>query len=281
MTVPPVTQTVTVPPVTPTMTQTTGATMGAVAVCVPARNEQTLLPACLASVRAALSRHPGAEQLVVVTAHRCTDRTATVAAAALTGLPHLILVDDTSRTVAEVRNRAARAALDALSVPPASTWLLSTDADSLVPIDWIATLRRHAAQGVRAVAGLADVDLGELAEPARSRYRAIVAAGIHGRTHEHVYGANLAVRADAYLSVGGFPPVALGEDTALVTTLEDHEIPVARATDVIVTTSGRVHGRAPGGLADLLARLGSDGSPLTASGPAGGPLDRPRHETPA
>lgn len=250
--------------------------MSGVAVLVPARDEERLLPGCLASVRASLrSRAEPAEQLVVVAAHRCSDRTAAVAGAALAGIPHTVLVDDSSTTVAEVRNQAARVALAALPGPLSTTWLLSTDADSRVPVDWLAVVQSYAEHGARAVAGLAHVDPDDLVEPARSRYRTLVAAGVHGRTHDHVYGANLAVRADAYQEVGGFPLVAVGEDTALVGALEDRGIPVARATDLVVTTSGRVHGRAHGGLADLLARLGSDGSPWLI-----GHLERPGYEAP-
>src|SRR3954447_11495301 len=35
---------------------------------------------------------------------------------------------------------------------------------------------------------------------------------MHGTAHRHVYGANLGVRADAYLAVGGFPRDGAGED---------------------------------------------------------------------
>jgi hypothetical protein len=73
-----------------------------------------------------------------------------------------------------------------------------------------------------------------------------------------VYGANLGVRADAYLAVGGFPPVGAGEDAALWRALAAAGLPTASPTSVRVRTSGRLHGRARGGLADLLrARYGA------------------------
>ena len=104
----------------------------------------------------------------------------------------------------------------AVGPPTAGTWLLSTDADTTVPVDWVAAHRRHAADGVHAVAGLADLAATDhLADAALSCYRAIVEHGLHGATHHHVYGANLGVRADAYLAVGGFPPDGAGEDHGL------------------------------------------------------------------
>lgn len=239
--------------------------MRRVAVLVPAHDEQELLSACLRSVRASLAASD-AQHIVVVAAHRCADATAAVAREALAGCRHVVLVDDTSRTVAEVRRGAARTALAALGDASSSTWLLSTDADSVVPLDWINAVAAHADRGARAIAGLAHIDSRELDEPARSRYRALVASRVHGRTHEHVYGANLAVRADAYVQVGGFPLVPLGEDTALVETLERQGIPVRRATDLVVATSGRLHGRAHGGLADLLARLSAEDSSRRSTG---------------
>ena len=74
--------------------------------------------------------------------------------------------------------------LDRLSGHPAAgTWLLSTDADTTVPPDWVRAHLRHAADGVHAVAGLADLATTDhLAAGALWRYRAIVEHGLHG-TH--------------------------------------------------------------------------------------------------
>ena len=73
--------------------------------------------------------------------------------------------------------------------------------------------------------------------------------------HDHVYGANLAVRADAYLDVGGFPHAVHGEDRALLDALVAAGHPVLRTRSIAVTTSGRLRGRAAGGLAEHLAVL--------------------------
>ena len=86
-------------------------------------------------------------------------------------------------------------------------------------------------------------------------YRALVERGMHGDTHRHVYGANLGVRADAYLDVGGFPPDGAGEDHGLWGRLRAAGYTLAQPVGVRVRTSARLHGRADGGLAGLLRSL--------------------------
>jgi hypothetical protein len=70
--------------------------------------------------------------------------------------------------------------------------------------------------------------------------------------HTTISGATLAVTRRAYLSVGGLPRVPLGEDKALVAELRRRDARIRFAPDVVVVTSGRTAGRAPGGVADTL-----------------------------
>jgi cellulose synthase/poly-beta-1,6-N-acetylglucosamine synthase-like glycosyltransferase len=243
--------------------------VGAVAVIVPARDEEDLVGACLESVSAALaaSGRPG---VIVLVAHRCTDRTVARAREVLagSGLPgRSVLVDD-SPTVATARRAGTALAVADLArlfpaVPAERCWLLSTDADSVVPPTWIDDVARHADQGAAAVAGLVHLHGWEATPAAREAYRAILRAGLRRTGHDHVYGANLAVRLDAYLDVGGWPDVVPGEDSALVAALRRHGRPVVGARDVWVRTSGRQLPRAEGGLGSLLQALTS-GTPVVS-----------------
>jgi hypothetical protein len=95
------------------------------------------------------------------------------------------------------------------------------------------------------------------------------------------------VRADAYLAVGGFPGAVHAEDQKLVDALEEAGYGIARTRRLTVTTSGRLHGRAAGGLADELRRLSGDQSVCTASKtppgaatPSGPPLYPSAHRPP-
>ncbi len=234
-------------------------------IAVPAKDEADLLAACLDSVIAALAgtRIP---TTIVLVAHRCSDSTEAVAREAFSSLPNpvegLVVRLDTG-TVATARANGAMAGLCQLAaygVPFEQTWLLSTDADSRVPPDWISRYWPHLRSGASAVTGMVRVNGWEdgpalVSSRTSEAYRQIVSAGLHGNTHDHVYGANLAVRADAYLDVGGWPDQVPGEDAALIAALRRHGRLVTSAPEVIVNTSGRLLARAPGGLGDLLGRL--------------------------
>jgi hypothetical protein len=70
--------------------------------------------------------------------------------------------------------------------------------------------------------------------------------------HRTAIGATLAVTRSAYLAVGGMPEIPLGEDGAFIARLLEHGLRVRHATDVCVTISARLAGRAPGGVADTI-----------------------------
>ncbi len=245
----------------------------AVLVVLPARDEQDAVTATVRGVCRALdearARGLVGACTVEVAAHRCLDETAVRARAALEGrYDGRVRADGTSSTVGQVRDAAARRGLARLGTPPEDTWLLSTDADTDVGTDWVSRVLEAAARAdAVAVVGVTDLDRWRGSERAAAAYARQLAsktyAGEHGPLHEHghVYGANLAVRADAYLDVGGFPHVVHGEDQALVDALAARGHRVLRTTAVSVVTSGRLHGRAAHGLADHLARLDGPGCP--------------------
>lgn len=244
-----------------------------VAVVVPARDEATSIVGCVLAIRRSLAVAALAGAIdratIVVVAHRCTDLTAALARMALVGIAHDVIEDDRSTTVGEVRRLGVGVALRRLQVEPrpavaARTWILNTDADSRVGPSWVSDILRYGPAGNVAVVGMTSLRGALRSAAAREAYRQIIEAGVSGAEHDHVYGANLAVRADAYAAVGGFRGVPLGEDRVLVDALRAHGLPVARPRDLVVATSARRTGRAVGGLADLLADL--DRTPDAAAG---------------
>jgi hypothetical protein len=72
--------------------------------------------------------------------------------------------------------------------------------------------------------------------------------------HTEASGASLAVSVDAFRRAGGIPPIASGEDRAFVRTLWMMDAKVRHDPSIEVTVSGRVEGRAPGGMADTMRR---------------------------
>ncbi len=242
-------------------------------VVVPARDEADLLPGCLASLASA-SRHPELEHtpvLVVVVADRCTDATADVARA---GGARVVRTDDAAAgvvgavgegTVGDARHAGVQAVLAeaaGLGVPQHRVWIACTDADSRVPADWLALQRVAAGSGVDAVVGTVEVadwtGHPPHVPPAFTRaYDAWREAGVDA-VHPHVHGANLGVRGSAYTAVGGFPPLVVSEDVALVGALLLAGRTVLRTPASPVATSSRRLPRVVGGFGTDLDRLGAD-----------------------
>ncbi|OZD08265.1 hypothetical protein CH275_06630 [Rhodococcus sp. 06-235-1A] len=225
--------------------------VGHIVVVVPAHNEQDLLDACLTALSRAERRvvevaPVTVETIVVLDA--CTDDSASIAARH----PSVSTVAVAHRNVGAAR--AAGFSNHGLERAD-TTWFATTDADTRVGEDWLVGHLRHAADGARAVAGTVIVDFeGRVEEDLRLRstydahYR-------HQLGHPHVHGANLGVRAADYIAVGGFAPLATGEDHDLVRRLELGGVTCRRVCDLSVTTSGRLRGRAPDGMAGFLRSL--------------------------
>ncbi|WP_440066794.1 glycosyltransferase [Streptosporangium sp. OZ121] len=246
----------------------------AVGVVVPARDEEELLPACLASLDLAGRLVPGVRVHLIVVADTCGDRTASLAAQA-----GATVVEGTMTNVGQARLAGTRALLRRTrGLDPATVWVATTDADTLVPPCWLSRQLRHAAQGWEAVVGTVTVTDWSGYPP---RCRTVYTEGyVHGtgandtgatggtaagtggnggaRWHPHVHGANLGVTAAAYLAAGGFRALPTGEDGALVRALESAGRRVLRTTGVSVVTSARRDFRAPDGFGHFLTRLERD-----------------------
>ncbi|MFI1808257.1 glycosyltransferase [Streptomyces californicus] len=244
-----------------------GAPPVAVAVVIPARDEEALLPAALASVRAAAG-HPGVGAtpvLTVVVADTCTDATAAVARAA-----GAQVVPVGFRNVGRSRAAGVLTALSFFGDVPGPVWIASTDADSTVRPDWLAHQLARAAEGWDAVVGTVTADRWPPGKPhLAARYHRLyeTTRPPSGRPwhHPHVHGANLGVGGRAYTAAGGFPPAALDEDRGLVDALERTGARILRTADCPVTTSTRTTPRAQGGFGDHLANLERAVPPLAAS----------------
>jgi len=238
-------------------------------VAIPARDERVHVARCLRAVRSSVreARRRGLvdRATVELTAHRCTDDTAAVAAQVLMGRLGGVLEDNVSTCVGAVRDGAVRRGLWRLGADPGAVWVLSSDADTTVGSDWVSQILTLAnAHDAGAVVGLAALDRWRGGPDGRRAYEAVLETkmrdGKPHHHHDHVYGANLAIRGDVYLAAGGFPRVGHGEDQQLVDRVAAGGALVVRTRDIAVTTSGRFEGRAADGLADHLRRLDHDSS---------------------
>ena len=124
----------------------------------------------------------------------------------LAGRPGVRSVESLAGRVGAARATGAAHAIADTGAPPSRTWLACTDADSQVPPSWLAHQLDLADRGADLVLGTVDLPPGRRATATtsavwRAAYRRLLGPG--GR-HPHVHGANLGVRASAYLAAGGF-----------------------------------------------------------------------------
>ncbi|MFD4628415.1 glycosyltransferase [Streptomyces sp. NPDC058284] len=227
----------------------------ALAVVVPAHNEEHRITACLRSLHRAAARAAPLPVLIVVVADACTDATAALAA------EEAEVVEIDRHNVGAARAIGTDVALELLADAGPDVWLAMTDADTTVPECWLTDQVAWARRGYDAVLGtirLAPNPSGSLvvarhdADYFRSRPRAGMAATWE---HPHVHGANMGLSAPAYRRAGGFAALPTGEDRDLVRRLAASGHRLARTDRHPVHTAARLRGRAPGGLADLLATL--------------------------
>lgn len=223
-----------------------------IAILIPARNEQTLLPRCLRSIERARALLPlDVTTDVVLIADSCTDDTAQVAQEIL-GNSGLVLRCDHGR-VGDARELAASIAVQRYGGDLSRCWLANTDADCCVPEDWLLHQLAQAELGVEAVAGVVSVDsFAEHSSFVATRFKETYV--IHGDgSHPHVHGANLGIRADVYEQAGGWRRLETAEDHDLWNRLKRSGRVCRSLATITVETSGRRVGRAPLGFAGALA----------------------------
>ena len=162
------------------------------------------------------------------------------------------------------------------STPPSGAGahgvLLTTDADGRVAPDWIAANLAAIRDGAEAVAGRAEIDPVEArAIPAHLHADDALECAYADRLdeidwlvdpdpadpwprHSEDSGASIAVTCAAYRRAGGVPALALGEDRAFIARLRRVDAAIRHAPEIQVVVSGRIDGRARGGMADTMRR---------------------------
>ncbi|MCD9028132.1 glycosyltransferase [Luteimonas sp. BDR2-5] len=213
-----------------------------IGIVIPAHNEEAVIAACLASVQhaAACTALAGEQVEIFVVLDRCSDDTAAIVAAhGVVGL-----------ALSEGNVGRARAAGAVMAIARGARWVACTDADSVVPPDWLSA---QLAYRCDAFCGIVTVhDWCDYGTAVRETY---LAGECDRDGHPHVHGANLGMSAAMYLRCGGFPPLAAHEDVAVVAALVAAGARIARKASPAVVTSARRVARARGGFADYLLAL--------------------------
>jgi hypothetical protein len=160
----------------------------------------------------------------------------------------------------------------AANVAGTGGYVLTTDADGSAAPDWIERNLANLNMGSDAVCGRALLDpLDAHLIPAhlhRDDERECRLIGLLDRMawtldpelhdpwprHTEASGASLAVTVEALRRTGGIPPISNGEDRAFVRALWLMDRRIRHDPSVLVTVSGRLDGRAAGGMADTMRR---------------------------
>lgn len=227
-------------------------------VVIPAHNEATGLPKCLKSVLTATQRVPGGVQTIVVL-DACSDASAQVVRSfgpAVQALP----VD--ARNVGAARAAGFDHAQTIWAESATTrTWYATTDADSCVDPDWLTRQMTADADMVLGVVRISNWRNVPAATARRylHRYRSKTRAD---GGHNHIHGANMGFSAEKYWQIGGFAPLATGEDVDLVRRFEEGGYQILRDSGLSVVTSARAVGKAPNGFAanltSMLRRRGAE-----------------------
>ena len=240
-----------------------------VVVAVPARDEADRLSGCLR----ALDDQQRKPDEVILLLNNCSDDSEHVARQMMTCVTYKLVID--TRTLPEAIATAGEARRLAVSIAAEHAGphglILTTDADAIVPPDWIK----------RNVAALATTDLVCGRVKLDATESALIPAHLHADDalecellglldeiacavdpetadpwprHTEEAGASLGMTASILARVGGMPACASGEDRALAHAVRLIDAAVRHDPGIVVTVSGRLEGRAAGGMADTIKR---------------------------
>lgn len=230
---------------------------------IPARNEEATIIASLQSIATAIE-HCGphiAEAVIVTVADNCTDATESLVQSFASSRSDSVLVQTAQGRVGTARAIGVGAGVARLNdAQPWSTWICNTDADTMVPRDWISRQLHYADRGAQALAGVVDVvDFDGQSPVVENRFRSSYTDLLpnDGSDHPHVHGANMGIRLDAYRAVGGWAPLGLSEDHEIWNRMRARGVTMAAPVELRVITSGRAVSRCAGGFADSLRRHAS------------------------
>jgi glycosyltransferase involved in cell wall biosynthesis len=225
-----------------------------VLVVIPARNESATIAECLESIDQAAERVLGNVQIVLA-ADSCTDQTVATATATAADLTHasLTVICGAWRAAGAARAAGVDLGLGSCQTPLHQLWIANTDADCKVPRDWLERQLRLARR-FDALAGIVELESRTTPAYLMDGFRATYHTD--GNTHSHVHGANLGVRASAYVRAGGWnPATSVGEDHELWNALIAGRSPVRQDAHLRVLTSARTVSRVEGGFATNLRMI--------------------------
>jgi glycosyltransferase involved in cell wall biosynthesis len=239
-------------------------------VAIPARDEADRISLCIQ----ALARQTRSLDAVLLLLNNCSDLTETIARNLAATLPFALHIVCHAFPPAEANAGSARRLAMQLAADLAGPdgVLLTTDADTVVGGDWVEKNLLALLDGADLACGRVEVDpvettliplnlrvddaleceLTELLD--RIAFVLDPDPADPWPRHTEAAGASIAVTAAAFRRTSGFPPIATGEDRAFVKLLARMDARIRHDPAIRVTVSGRIYGRAEGGMADTMRR---------------------------
>ncbi len=238
-----------------------------IVVAIPARNEEERIGACLGALAAQTRKF---DRLVLLL-NNCDDGTLRICSEFRARHPGVEIYEEHLRGHLASAGEARRLAFQYASRPYAESILMTTDADAVPNRSWIAQNAEEIAAGAQAVCGAIEIDARDAAnishllqDDAWEMSLLALLDEINSLLnpdrydpwprHQQQSGASIALRSDILELAGGPPRVAACEDRILIEKLRQVDARIRHAPGIRVRVSGRIEGRAIGGMAETLAR---------------------------
>jgi GT2 family glycosyltransferase len=239
-----------------------------IVVAVPVNNEEAHIGACLDALCMQTVRF---DRLVLLL-NNCTDMTAEICNDFRKLNQNIEIYETSLDGHLASAGEARRLALQLAAETAPDCVILTTDADAVPERSWIEKNIREIQAGAEVVCGMAKIDPvdaqkipSELHEDdARETFLLSILDEITALInpdsfdpwprHQEQSGASIAVRCDVLNLAGGPPHVATCEDRVLIERLRQIDARIRHAPDIMVHVSGRLEGRAAGGMAETIKR---------------------------
>lgn len=236
-------------------------------VCIPARNEEERIGECLH----ALCGQTVTIDAIVLFLNNCTDSTAEICRSFATGTRWVVVEEMLTGHLASAGEARRRALWHAAARFPHAA-ILTTDADTRPPMDWVEKNLRAVAAGADVVCGQAELFADDAArikpelhlDDRRETFLLTlldeIDAALNPEPHDpwprHTQesGASICLKPGVLGRIGGAPRVASGEDRALIDRCRMIDLKIRHDPTIIMPVSGRLEGRAAGGMAETIKR---------------------------
>ncbi len=240
-------------------------------VAIPVRDEVERIEGC---IRALSQQRDARCDHIVLLLNNCTDGTEALVERLRPDLdvPITMVLRNFTPEMAHAGSARSHALAIAARIAGPGGIIATTDADGIVDRDWVAATLAALARGAEVVCGRAVIDPVDALSISAALHADDAREVAYGRLLDEIHalvdpdafdpwprhtehsGASIAATVSAYERAGGMPPLPSGEDRGFLRALRAVDARVRHAPEVFVTVSGRMQGRAVGGMADTMAR---------------------------